>query len=613
MIKVKLNFHSSDIFHYLLKLIFLLTIINERNISLACPSNVCVCKWKSGKQTVECGGQLLSEIPDGMDPGTQILNFSGNSLQVLRSERFLRMDLINLQKIYLSRNQLIKIHEKAFRGLSNLVELDLSDNMLQHIPTETFQDYQSLMRLSLSNNPIREIKTGSFRYLSFLTTLEINNCQIEKIEDESFIGMDNLEWLRLDGNRIKFIQGNHILPKALHGISLQNNRWTCDCRLTDVHSWLINYNTPQIEEPKCIDPPRLKGKIIKLLKKNELACLPEVIPQSSYTEIVEGFNISLPCTVRAIPEAKVYWIFNGQLLTNNDSLLEALHLYYYTDESGTAEKHSEVFIYNVGPENNGTFSCIGQNIAGVSQTNYTLRVIIKKPPIINKSSFSKDYMNIIIASGGGAGIIFIIILCFVIVKCHMKKSKKNKRSNSDTSTSEAGILKCPSIINDEDLVPKSSKENGVMIGNTMKQSFMMYVPAPQSDHLMDSNSMQLSNTPTLTPSLVATDAHPTTSLSNQYFSPQSSIRSFAEKNPDLINDAESVQNKIKNTSEYETNEYRTGSCNVQAHFDNYYQLPKQFSSQIIKANTPQRLPFVPTLTKGTLEKKLSIELIKYLN
>ena len=88
---------------------------------------------------MECGGQQLPALPEGMDPGTQVLNFSGNSLQVLQSERFLRMDLLNLQKIHLSRNQLIRIHEKAFRGLTNLVELDLSDNMLPLVPSETFQ------------------------------------------------------------------------------------------------------------------------------------------------------------------------------------------------------------------------------------------------------------------------------------------------------------------------------------------------------------------------------------------------------------------------------------------------------------------------------------------
>lgn len=119
--------------------------------------------------------------------------------------------------------------------------------------------------------------------MSFLTTLELSNCQVERIENEAFVGMDNLEWLRLDGNRIGFIQGTHILPKSLHGISLHSNRWNCDCRLLDIHFWLVNYNTPLAEEPKCMEPARLKGQVIKSLQREQLACLPEVSPQSSYT------------------------------------------------------------------------------------------------------------------------------------------------------------------------------------------------------------------------------------------------------------------------------------------------------------------------------------------
>ena len=123
-----------------------------------CPTEDCVCKWKNGKQTVECGNKGLQTIPEGMDHGTQVLNFTGNGLTILHSERFKKMDLINLQKLYLSNNQIIKIHDRAFKGLTNLVELDLSDNMLTSVPTETFQDYSSLMRLSLNGNPIRMLK-----------------------------------------------------------------------------------------------------------------------------------------------------------------------------------------------------------------------------------------------------------------------------------------------------------------------------------------------------------------------------------------------------------------------------------------------------------------------
>ncbi|XP_030556044.1 uncharacterized protein LOC115759282, partial [Drosophila novamexicana] len=570
---------------------------------LACPPDVCVCKWKGGKQTVECGGQQLSSLPEGMDPGTQVLNFSGNGLQVLQSERFLRMDLLNLQKIYLSRNQLIRIHEKAFRGLTNLVELDLSENALQHVPSETFQDYSSLMRLSLSGNPIRELKTSAFRHLSFLTTLELSNCQVERIENEAFVGMDNLEWLRLDGNRIAFIQGAHILPKSLHGISLHSNRWNCDCRLLDVYGWLVSHNTPLAEEPKCMEPARLKGQVIKGLQRTQLACLPEVSPQSSYTEVSEGRNMSITCLVRAIPEPKVLWLFNGQVMSN-DSLLDNLHMYYYIDESGGSgaeEKRSEIFIYNVGAEDNGTFSCVGQNIAGTTFSNYTLRVIIKEPPVVNEVSFPRDYMNYIVASSAGGGIIFAVLLCTIVVKCK-RGTEPAKRKKCDQVTSiagatdstngssqDTGMMKCASILNDGDslnggaglllsdnLTPTKasngtaggsanvgvSSAGGLILGGQMKQNLLLYATPNTHSHThaqqhqqhqqhqqQQQQQLQLNVNMMNAAAAAAAAGSPPLLLSNglaaAYCSPPASLRNYPEKNPDLVNDAESVKHKLK--------------------------------------------------------------------
>lgn len=519
-----------------------LALTSITGISLGCPAEVCTCKWKGGKQTVECGGQQLQKIPETMDPGTQVLNFSGNSLQVIQSERFYKMELVNLQKIYFAHNQLIRIHKDAFRGLSNLVELDLSDNLLQTIPNDTFPDYTSLMRLSLSGNPIREIRSSSFKSLAYLTTLELSNCQIETIENEAFVGMDNLEWLRLDGNRINFILGDNILPKSLHGISLHNNRWQCNCYLVDIHAWLINYNIPLTEEPKCMEPPRLKGQTIKSLKKDELACQPEVMPKSSYTEISEGRNISIVCVVRAIPEPKVLWYFNGMALTN-DSFYENLHMYYYIDDSRIGEKHSEVYIYNVGLEDNGTFSCVGQNVAGTTSSNYTLRVIVKEPPIVKEVSFSKDYMNYIIASSGCGGVIFILLVCTLAIKCHTKKSKAKSGDNVKLQEPpNTGLLKCPSIITEEEMSPKSlQKENGSVILTTtqMKQNLIMYAPSNmppmglQQGLLLDTVNMQLSSTP---PSSIDSGPSGILFCSQQL---NGNMRSYQDKNPDLINDAES--------------------------------------------------------------------------
>lgn len=562
----------------------------------SCPSDVCVCKWKGGKQTVECGAGstgLLNSIPEGMDPGTQVLNFSGNSLQVLKSERFFKLDLINLQKIYLCRNQLIRIHDKAFRGLSNLVELDLSENMLTTVPSETFQDYSSLMRLTLSGNPIRELKTNGFRYLSFLTTLELSNCQIEKIEDEAFLGMDNLEWLRLDGNRIGTIRGNHILPKSLHGINLHGNRWNCDCKMIDMHSWLINYNVPQqIEDPKCMYPARLTGEVIKFLKSEELACLPDITPTTLYLELTEGRNISLLCKITSIPEATISWWFQGQLLQNDSFLEPNLHLYYYIEE-GVEEKRSELYIFNTKPENNGTFSCVAENLAGRTQTNYTIRVIVKEEPIPEKVIFPYEYFLIIIIGAGVSGFLIVLLLCCVIMKCirRSKKSKRRKESSKD-STIQLQNSKCSSIISEVNAPLPILKANGSVIG-TPQQEMMMFVNQGSQNFGTD---VMVSST-------------------SQYCSPQTA-RTYHEQNPDLINDAESNKCRMKadpdDGSEHGSINGPSSIPGSHGSCENGYHPSQKLLPQIIR-DTPPRFNPLATLPRGMIKDMYQHQVDVHLN
>ena len=69
---------------------------------------------------------------------TQVLDLSGNNLQILPREVFARHGLLNLQKLHLSDCKIGQIDPTAFRGLTNLVEINLAGNLLTTIPTATF-------------------------------------------------------------------------------------------------------------------------------------------------------------------------------------------------------------------------------------------------------------------------------------------------------------------------------------------------------------------------------------------------------------------------------------------------------------------------------------------
>ena len=91
-----------------------------------------------GKRWVECRNQEQISIPDQIDVETQVLDLSGNNLQILPREVFARHGLLNLQKLHLANCKIGQIDPTAFRGLSNLVELNLAGNLLTTVPTATF-------------------------------------------------------------------------------------------------------------------------------------------------------------------------------------------------------------------------------------------------------------------------------------------------------------------------------------------------------------------------------------------------------------------------------------------------------------------------------------------
>ncbi len=83
---------------------------------------------------------------------------------------------------------------------------------------------------------------------------------------------------------------------SFRDVTLQGNRWHCDCHLLSLRTWLLNRTLPW--QPQCHSPPRLIGEPVGEGGEGEFACRPEVNPTASYLEVIEGKNISLVCTVK---------------------------------------------------------------------------------------------------------------------------------------------------------------------------------------------------------------------------------------------------------------------------------------------------------------------------
>ncbi|CAG9820202.1 unnamed protein product [Phaedon cochleariae] len=362
----------------------------------------CICRWKNGKQTSECVNKDLLVIPDGLDATTQVLEFAGNNLRTLHREKFVRLDLINLQRIHLSRISVVS--EATFKGLTNLVELDLSDNLLDAIPSVSLLDCPALMRLSLSRNPITALDQNAFDRLS-------------------------LEWLHLEANKMTSFAAALHLPGSLKGVQLQENPWQCDCRLRDLQEFLLKFGYPFSIEPVCSGPRELSGQKIKAVPTDHLACVPVVTPTILYLEIDQGHNISLACQVDAIPEAAINWYFDGQLLQNDTYLAPGLRLLYYV-ERGTSNKTSELYIFNANSGDSGTFVCSAENPAGVSRANYTVKLLMRQEEPRERNEPPFEFILVLTFATSLSVLLIIVVATFAALKCRRRSRMRRKRHES---------------------------------------------------------------------------------------------------------------------------------------------------------------------------------------
>eukprot|EP00090_Calanus_glacialis_P015955 TRINITY_DN25066_c0_g1_i1.p1 TRINITY_DN25066_c0_g1~~TRINITY_DN25066_c0_g1_i1.p1 ORF type:complete len:745 (+),score=89.43 TRINITY_DN25066_c0_g1_i1:217-2451(+) len=400
----------------IMKLIILLTYLLGYALG-ACPPE-CRCLWKSSKITVECTNINAKEIPDGIDGGTQVLNMTGNNLQALKSDVFGLSKLLNLQKINVAHSNISDIHPRAFSGLLNLVDIDLSHNKLAEVPSDVFPNTLSLMILTLSRNPITVVKAGAFTHLRQLTKLDLSNCKISEVSSGAFYNLQNLERLYLEGNRLRSVSELQNFPPSLHGISLHENPWHCDCQLKNLRDWLTKSNVPRLFEPVCQTPRRLQGFKVGVISIQEFACLPTVSPTSMYLTVRERKNVSLTCRVKSDPLSDISWTFNGLLIDNHHPRIRIVQQY-----EGILGTRSELLITNTSNSENGSFLCSAENRAGKSAANYTLHVESYKSGTMVMEMKMEHFVAVSVC------VITVLVLLLVIVTILLVKIARKHLSD----------------------------------------------------------------------------------------------------------------------------------------------------------------------------------------
>jgi hypothetical protein len=97
----------------------------------------------------------------------------GSNLNLIKDSLF--GDLVNLEILNLSYNQIGSIEENTFKNLINLKELDLSYNQIGSIEENTFKNLINLKELDLNNNSIITIHTNAFQNLNKTNLIKLES------------------------------------------------------------------------------------------------------------------------------------------------------------------------------------------------------------------------------------------------------------------------------------------------------------------------------------------------------------------------------------------------------------------------------------------------------
>ncbi|XP_071989051.1 trophoblast glycoprotein-like [Engystomops pustulosus] len=265
-----------------LKLLAMLALVK---VTLSCPLN-CYCHNQSG--VVQCHFLPPQQgFPKDIPHWVQNLTLTGSNVSVLEGSFFQR--LTNLTTLLLTNDHILAIESKAFVDLPNLSTLDLSNNHLEVLSNSTFLGLSQLETLKL-NNALRETSQKQFfnspwsETLRNLRTIELAGNDLHTFP-KNILDLQSLKTIYLGNNSIKTIDKETILQLKEKKIRvyLSPNPISCDCKTTDMISWLKNTSqTSEAQSLQCSAPPNLNGTLVFNLKTDSLKCISEELETASY-------------------------------------------------------------------------------------------------------------------------------------------------------------------------------------------------------------------------------------------------------------------------------------------------------------------------------------------
>ncbi|XP_044756189.1 adhesion G protein-coupled receptor A3 [Coccinella septempunctata] len=252
---------------------------------------------------------------------------------------------------------------------NEIIQLNLSDNLL----TTFYPKVQliELQKLDLSRNHIKYLFKDQFAELPNLRRLDLSHNQIGQIDIYAFNNLKKLERLRLYQNQLSFILFGTFDPLVnLKQLEISNNPLICDCKILWILQWSQKTSVKLVSNPKCASPIHLKGFPLRKLKLSLLTLdcssvrsygrASVVVLKPSDKQIVfEGDSLTLQCKAPVIIDSeessilsRIEWTFSNEEIPFPDIQIKNELL------SSTELMESSLTIPKLFENHTGDYTCI---------------------------------------------------------------------------------------------------------------------------------------------------------------------------------------------------------------------------------------------------------------
>ena len=188
----------------------------------------CYCQGTLPHSKLDCSGKSLINFPQLFEIPYSVgeIILTNNNIEHLPHGEAEIGQLPNVWTIELTENKIINVEVNMFQNMfPNLGYLYLSKNQIRQVKQKAFIGLKLLKHLYLDSNQISYISNKAFDHLTNLTDLNLNNNQLKVLDFRWFSNLKSLTYLYLEYNIIGRIKSwTHSWPISLKRASFKSNK-----------------------------------------------------------------------------------------------------------------------------------------------------------------------------------------------------------------------------------------------------------------------------------------------------------------------------------------------------------------------------------------------------